>query len=140
MTFTHAQYLAHEAKLKARTLDAPAGEGCADESKLHDQIIAELNRRRYYFVHSRMDRATTQRKGVPDFIVAIPGTLNTTPRTLWVEAKRKGGKLTPEQAGALAWLDRDGHETAVVYSLDGFLKAIEPNTEMSEPERDNPRS
>lgn len=124
MTFTHAQYLAHEAKLKAGKHEAPTGEGVDDESKLHEQIIAELNRRRYYFVHSRMDRATTQARGVPDFIIAIPGTLNTRPRTLWVEAKRKGGKLTPEQAGALAWLDRDGHETSIVYSLTGLLKAI----------------
>lgn len=118
------------AKFNARALseDARDNQGfqalCQDEAELHIEIIAELKRRGSYFVHSRMDRATTQAKGVPDFIIAIPGKLDVPPRTLWIEAKGRKTKITPEQAGALAWLDRDGHETAVVRSLAEFLEAI----------------
>lgn len=121
--WTEADVALREARLKAGKEPA-SGEGVERESDLHDGIERELKRLGWYYVHSRMDRATTQAKGVPDFIIAVPGKLDVAPRTLWIEAKAKKGKLTPEQAGALAWLDRDGHETAVCRSLAEFLEAI----------------
>ena len=88
----------------------------ASEASLHDQIAAELKRRQWYFVHSRTDRATTQAKGVPDFIIARPDGV-----TLWLEIKLPKGKLTPEQAGTIHWLRRLGHRAEVIYSFEEFL-------------------
>jgi RecB family endonuclease NucS len=89
------------------------------ESDLHDKIIAELIRRRWYFVHSRMDCRTTQLKGVPDFICASPDG-----RTFWIEVKRKGAKLTKEQNVARHCLLVLGHKWACVYSFQEFLTAV----------------
>ena len=89
------------------------------ESDLHDQIAAELVRRRYYFVHSRFDRPTTTQKGVVDFIIAAPdGT------TYWCEVKRKDGKLTPEQNITRHVLLGLNHRHFVVRSMSEFLEKI----------------
>lgn len=90
------------------------------ESEIQDQIEAECRRRGWYVVRSRMDRPTTTALGTPDFIVAIDAG-----RTLWVEVKRQGQKLRPEQAGAQAWLHKLGHLAAVVHSLEEFMTWIE---------------
>ena len=92
---------AHEAKMSAKKITAgeiPAFEGL--ESKLHEKIEQELIRRRWYYVRSRMDKKSTQPKGVPDFIIASPAkeyNPNQYPFTFWIEVKRKGSKLTKEQ-------------------------------------------
>lgn len=95
------------------------------ESKLHDQIIAECQRRRWYFVHSRTDRKTTQAKGVPDFIIAAPARCKAWGEiTYWVECKRKGSKLSPEQTVTKHVLTALGHRYACVYSYEEFLAVI----------------
>jgi hypothetical protein len=66
-----------------------------------------------------MDRKTTQAPGVPDFIIALEDG-----RTLWVEAKAKGGKLRPEQAAWLSGLRSLGHVAAAVWSFDEFLQVV----------------
>ncbi len=91
----------------------------ASERKLHDAIEAECKRRGFYYVHARMDMATTTAKGVPDFIIALPGG-----RTIWAEIKGPNTKVTREQAGALHWLNGLGHVQAVVRSLDEFLAVV----------------
>ncbi len=90
------------------------------ESDLHKAIEAELKRRRWYYVHSRMDKRTTTQLGVTDFIVAIPGG-----KTLWCEAKRKGGKLSQEQNITRHILLASGHWHEVVYSIEQFNKLID---------------
>ncbi len=121
--WTEAEVAWHNAKVAApRVVDlASSGEtaGGASEAKLHDQIIEECKRRGWYYVHSRMDRATTTALGVPDFIIAAPDG-----RTFWIEAKSKTGKLKSEQLGALQWLTRFGHRAEVVRSLEELLKVI----------------
>lgn len=108
----------HNAKAAkaARHLDS---EPATDESKLHEQIIAECRRRGWYYVHSRMDRRTTTALGVVDFIIAADGG-----RTFWIEAKARNKKPTREQAGAIHWLANLGHKSIVVHNLDGFLAAV----------------
>lgn len=98
-------------KVSGKAVDAPL------ESRLHEQIEAELKRRRLYYVHSRMDRATTTQLGVTDFIIAAPNGI-----TYWIEAKRKGGKLTPEQTITKHILTALNHRYATVYSFDEFLE------------------
>lgn len=94
-------------------------QGVALESDLHKAIVAELKHRRWYFVHSRMDRPTTTQLGVVDFIVALPNG-----KTLWCEAKRKGGKLTQEQTITRHILVASGHWHEVVYSIEEFIEII----------------
>jgi hypothetical protein len=89
------------------------------ESTLHYRIIAECKKRGWYYVHSRMDRRTTQAKGVPDFIIAAHG------KTYWIEAKALGKKLRPEQLGAIQWLTSLNHTAACVWSMEDFFKVIE---------------
>lgn len=126
MRMSLAAVLAHEARLKAgKANGSPPNEGVEYEAKLHEQIIEACQQRGWYFVRSRMDRPTTQQKGVPDFIIAAHG------KTYWVEAKAKGKKLTREQNGTLHWLQHLGHPAGMVYSLADFLALIEPNNEVS---------
>jgi hypothetical protein len=63
-----------------------------------------------------MDLPTTTAKGVPDFIIAMDGG-----RTLWVEAKAKGGKLKTEQACWLSALGSKGHLAFTVWGFEDFL-------------------
>lgn len=64
-----------------------------------------------------MDRATTQRVGVPDFLICYAG------RFISLEVKRPGKKPTNEQRNELAWIRSAGGLDAVVTSLDE-VKAI----------------
>ena len=89
------------------------------ESKLHDAILGECAVRGWAVVHSRMDRRTSQAPGVPDFIIAADGG-----KTWWVEAKRKGGKLSPAQRDFGFLLGHNGHELHVVYSIEDFMEVI----------------
>ena len=88
----------------------------APEREIHEQIAAELVLRRWYFVHSQFGKPTTQNAGVPDFIIAAPEGI-----TLWVEVKKKGGKLSEEQNVTRHVLLALDHYFLVVYSLDDFL-------------------
>ena len=89
------------------------------ESELHDQIAAYCRSRKWYFVHSRMDRRTTTAKGVPDFIIACDDG-----QTLWVECKRKGAKPSIEQLGTNQWLKCLKHRAHIVWSYDEFLQHV----------------
>lgn len=89
------------------------------ESELHDQIAAYCSSRKWYFVHSRMDRRTTTAKGVPDFIIATDDGA-----TLWVECKRKGAKPSIEQLGTNQWLKCLKHRAHIVWSYGEFLECI----------------
>jgi hypothetical protein len=97
----------------------PMGSEVGRESDLHDEIVSELIRRRWYFVRSRMDRPTTQQEGVPDFICAAPDG-----RTFWIECKAKGNKLSKAQTISRHCLLALGHKWAVVYSFQEFITAI----------------
>jgi RecB family endonuclease NucS len=89
------------------------------ESELHEMISTEMRNRRWYFVHSRTDKRTTTQLGVTDFIVAKPDGV-----TLWVEVKRKGGKLSAEQTATRHVLTALNHRHEVVYSMADFMEAI----------------
>lgn len=110
---------AGEAFEPSRSVGAPNPAFDGPESDLHDLIAAELRRRRYYFVRSRMDKRSTNQVGTPDFIVAKPDGV-----TVWCEIKRKNGKLTPEQNVTRHVLLALGHKFCVCRSMDDFLEAI----------------
>ena len=93
----------------------------SSERSLHDKIESELKRRRWYYVHSRTDRPTTTALGVTDFIIAVP--ING--RTIWMEVKRKGGKLTKEQNVTRHLLTASLHIHRVVYSLKEAIEVFD---------------
>lgn len=67
---------------------------------------------RAWWDRKRTDKATTSRKGVPDFVGVISGI------SFGVEVKRPGEKATIDQLGELAWLRKAGAKTAIVFSKD----------------------
>ena len=89
------------------------------EKDLHALIIAELKRRRIYFVHSRFDKAATNGIGCPDFIIAKNGGA-----TLWLEVKGAKGKLTRDQSGVAMLLRIAGHRWVMVKTFSEFLEAM----------------
>ena len=116
----------HHGDMPFHTCTAPASEPVDREGDLHDQIEAELKLRRWYYVHSRMDKASTQSAGVPDFIIAAPPSIFTSdyPRTFWVECKKRGGKLNAEQTVTKHILLALGHQYHTVYSFEEFLNIV----------------
>lgn len=119
---TLAQFLEMEARVAGNIAPVKAVMGLPDaveqESDLHAEIAAELVRRRWFFVRSRMDKKTTCQKGVPDFICAAPDG-----RTYWIECKRKNAKLSKDQNITRHVLLALGHKHATVYSFEEFVEA-----------------
>lgn len=91
----------------------------ARERDLHDDIIDLCRQQGWYYIHSRMDRRSTVQVGAPDFVIALPGG-----KTVWLECKRKGGKVTTSQQGTLLQLKLLGHIASVVYSLEEVKAAL----------------
>ena len=89
------------------------------ERDLHDAIEADLKLRRFYYCHSRMDKASTQQAGIPDFIVAASDGI-----TIWLECKAKGNKLSKEQSIARHCLLALGHHYFTVYSWQDYELAM----------------
>ncbi len=122
MRMTQADVERHNARVAKRTTTplTDAAHCAASERQLHDEIESELKRRGWFYAHSRMDLPTTQALGIPDFQIAAPDGL-----TYWIEAKGPKTKVTPEQAGALHWLQRLGHKTGIVRSIEEFISIID---------------
>ena len=104
----------------AKNKPEASSEGVKIERELHDDVQSELRHRRWYFVHSRMDRKTTTQLGVVDFIIAIPGG-----KTLWLELKRKNGKLSQEQNITRHILKSSGHWHEVAFSMTDVLRILD---------------
>jgi hypothetical protein len=96
----------------------PLGPGPDRESELHDEILTHCRGKGWLCVHSRMDRKTTTARGVSDFIIVTPCNV------YFVECKRPGQKLRPEQQAFAANIKRLGWPCATVHSLDEFLQFI----------------
>lgn len=86
------------------------------EAQLQQRIADWLDEKRWPYVRQRMDRATSCQVGVPDFIIAAPAG-----KTLWIECKVVGNKLSQEQVVWIHRLETSGHNARVVYSFDEFL-------------------
>lgn len=114
----HRDYVAREAarRDKGNPLQGPAIQMLERESDLHDQVTDECRRRGWLWVHARMDKATHATIGCPDFIILADGN-----RTLWVECKRKDGKLSKEQQAFKAMAEKLGHKVHIVRSLTEFV-------------------
>jgi len=113
-----SQWLATQQAKRMETIHPSAG-AVERESDLHDEIAAYCKLKGWYYVHSRMDRPTSQNLGVADFIIATNGG-----NTLWIEAKAKRNKPTREQLAAKCWLEKLGHEAHIVWSMPVFLDIL----------------
>lgn len=91
------------------------------EKELHREIMAYCDAQwpRWKYIHSRMDRATSNQAGVPDFVIALPQN-----RKLYVEAKRPGEKLSLAQSAWHAEMARLGHTVYVVHDMKEFLSVL----------------
>ncbi len=118
MSITRMQYYEMLANVQRRPKSI-TGQALADvkrEADLHDQILDYCKDKGWICVHSRMDRPSTNQVGTVDAIVATDDG-----RTLWVECKRAGGKLTPAQNAFIHWLERNHQQVCVVRSLEQFV-------------------
>ena len=98
----------------------PANPHDGPENELHTKIEEHLQQHlRWYYVHSRTDKPTTQNVGVPDFIIAAPRGV-----TLWIEVKRKGGKLDADQNITRHLLKGLDHTHEVVFSMEEFYEIV----------------
>jgi len=81
-------------------------------------------------VWHRTDKRSTANRGCPDFIVAAGGT------TFWIEFKRPGSELRPDQAAFKKELAANGIEMHVATSAEGAVAIIEawsdPNSALLE--------
>lgn len=100
--------------------DVDAAQWPGPENELHEQVMAYCKQRKWPYVHSRMDKRSHTALGVPDFVIAMGNGV-----TAWVECKKRGGKVKPEQAGFIMALKIQGHKAGVVFSMEDFLALIE---------------
>lgn len=118
-TWSPAEMAIYNARQVANIVPHPGTVAAvAREEVLHDAIGSYCRSQGWLYVHSRMDRATTNQCGTWDFIVALPGGV-----TLWCECKKGREKLSTEQLGFGAWLTKLGHRTVVARSLEDFVRA-----------------
>jgi len=84
------------------------------EAEIQEQIEAWLKTQSHHcwWDRKRMDKATTSRSGVPDFVGVFASV------AFGIEVKRPGQKPSVEQIGELAWMQKAGAKTAVVFSCD----------------------
>ena len=92
--------------------EAQASFVARSERELQDAIANLLTLRGITFLRFRMDKATTARRGWPDFTLALNG------RAVALEAKRGSNDLDPEQVRCIAGMRKDGWDVRVVRSLD----------------------
>ncbi len=89
------------------------------ESEIQRQVAELCRRAGWYYIRSRFDRPTTIGRGAPDFVIACRGGV-----VLWVEVKRIGGRLGPEQEEVKRKLERLGQRYLVINSIDDLIKEV----------------
>jgi len=99
--------------------DKPESPWIGKESELHSQIEDYLKMNRFYYIHSRTDKRSTNNIGTPDFVICGPNG-----STWFVEVKRKNGKLSKEQTVVRHILLALGHKYAVIHSMTEMIYFI----------------
>lgn len=104
----------HNARVRSAAPPVPVSRSEKLENAIQEEIEEWLKTQvhRAWWDRKRMDRPTTSREGVPDFVGAFAGV------PFGLEVKRPGEKASTEQLGELLWLRRAGAVTAVVFSRD----------------------
>lgn len=114
---------AHQAKFTPAHRQPDDVQGVKMEGELHNKILQECANRLWFPVHSRMDRKTTTKKGICDFIIfADKG------RKFYFECKSATGKLSESQQIFIAWMKRLGHVVHVITSFQEFIRIVDEKT------------
>jgi hypothetical protein len=116
-------------KAGVTSAEAQAKFEAKSERQLHKDIIGLMNNRGIYFVHSRMDKRTTNAVGTLDFYLCVKG------RFIALECKTMNGKLSPEQEKVIDHLIRNGATVVIVRDL-GQVKAVLDEVERHGPAHD----
>ena len=90
-----------------------------DEGQLHNEIWDYCRSKGWIPLHGSMAARTHRTEGEWDFTIVADNS-----RTFFIECKKKGGKVTTEQAGLIMQAARLGHTVYVVYSMEDFLQVI----------------
>lgn len=99
--------------------DVPRGDPLRLERQDHADFCNELLRRGLEFEHDDPVRRSRNRKGWPDFrIFRYPA------RTLFVEFKRPGNRLSIEQEKIRTYLEAAEFPYVIVYSLKDAILAL----------------
>lgn len=108
-------------RLKKTTTMVKANKSTKSESDIQAEIEAYLKSlgTSCWFTRSRMDKATTQRVGIPDFVCLYRGV------PFVIECKRPGCKETREQAGEMLWFKLAGGHAKICYSLTDAKEFVE---------------
>jgi len=120
-SITYTDYIAMQAKLakatpqQARETESPV----TRERDLHATIMAECRQRGWICFHGSMAHPTYRTAGEPDCIVVASGG-----RVFFVECKRRGGKLSPEQFALKHQAEGLGHTIHVIHSYQAFLDLL----------------
>jgi hypothetical protein len=116
--FTEEQYRALLAK-GFKNPHKPGEASFSSERELQQAILADAKQKGWIAFYNRMDRKSTSVVGTPDITLAMAGG-----RTLFLECKSRGGKVSTEQAATIAWLRKLAHRVEVVSSFQEYLEAI----------------
>src|ERR1700691_6096614 len=113
--WTKEQLAIHNAKTAPKPT-APSKADTRSEKELQADMVKLLDQRGIFFVRSRMDKKTSTRVGMPDFVILIS-------ERVWiaVEVKVKFGSLSKEQITTFKDIEqKTGQCVEVVWSLDDF--------------------
>lgn len=120
MSFSYADFIAMQSRVKKREPEPPPSRGASRESDLHDSIIGFCKSKGWVYFHGSMAHRAMRTLGEPDFtILADRG------RVFFIEAKTKTGKLSIEQQGLHMMMRKLGHDVHVVRSFEQFLEVIQ---------------
>lgn len=98
-----------------------------NEKQLQEQICNYLRLHGIWFARSRMDRATTNGLGQPDFIASLPREKNygmTYPSPVAIEVKFGNGELSDDQERVREQMLKCGWEYHVVRTFQEAVNAI----------------
>ena len=116
--FTQSDVNAFNARQNRAGLEQPFSD-TSIESRLHEKIIDECERRGWLYLHGAMSKRTHRTAGEPDFLIyADKG------RLFSVECKSASGKLSLEQSALIAHASKLGHTVHVVRSMQQFLELV----------------
>ncbi len=120
MSISTAQLQTMLARLTKAGTPAPTLNPVSLEADLHQQIEQYCRSKGWICFHGSMAHRTHRTIGEPDFIIAADAG-----RTFFIEAKRRGGKLSPVQAQMKAWAEKLGHKVSVVTTMEEFRIAVD---------------
>lgn len=116
MRYTTAQFIEMERKRNGGKATGVMKE--TPERELHRFINDFCLRAGWLALHGSMGYRTHRTVGEPDFIILAQG------RVLFVECKRPGAKMRPEQLALACWAEKLGHKVHVVHTEEEFIELL----------------